>query len=646
MPDQNLISYIQESLKLGSSKEQIQKALIDNGWKADVVDEGFKSLYDNVPTPSLTQTPATSPSSNTASQPSFIPLLEKYFTLIGSVGILISGILFFIYFSIIINRDIAIYIATYEVLLGIIESFILFILTKAFKINNSTYSKAIFFSGSIIIIIALIQLLDLLHIPQIIGGLLSIGLLVGSFILLIKLYLTTVGRGIALGITNIIVTSIIGLMLAFLFTLFGVFKIQSLFQGSNNGDTLKTEQSNSSSSLNTNREKILDNINEEQSNNSDSINQFAFNYYSKLKEKESGNIFFSPFSISSAFAMTYEGAKGQTAEEIQSVFYIPEDNNLRQTKYKNFFDEINKEDKKYQLSSVNSLWVQNDFILLNDYRNTIEEYYGGKAVNLNFKEDTEGSRMTINNSVADQTNNKIKDLIPPGSILPITKLVLTNAIYFKGEWVKQFNQDYTQEQNFETTNDTSVKAQIMQRTDDESIFNYAENNDLQILEMPYSGKELSMIFLLPKNNDLKELENLMTSKKLSEWTNGLEEQRVDVYIPKFKFESKYSMASDLQTMGMSTAFSDMANFSGISKPIPGEGALQISEAIHQAFIDVNEEGSEAAAATAIVMLWGSADLEESPRIPVFRADHPFIFLIKHNSTGNILFMGRVINPNL
>lgn len=106
--------------------------------------------------------------------------------------------------------------------------------------------------------------------------------------------------------------------------------------------------------------------------------------------------------------------------------------------------------------------------------------------------------MTINNSVADQTNNKIKDLIPPGSILPITKLVLTNAIYFKGEWVKQFNQDYTQEQNFETTNDTSVKAQMMQRTDDESIFNYAENNDLQILEMPYSGKELSMIFLLPK----------------------------------------------------------------------------------------------------------------------------------------------------
>ncbi len=639
MSDQNLISYIQESLKLGDTKEQIQKALMDSGWKAEAIVEGFRSLDETIPEPPLIQTSVTaSPSPDSVSQESFFSLLEKYFTLIGIGGIIVSGVIFFVYFNTIINSSIAMYIAIYEVIIGFIGSFILFILTKAFKINNSNLGKALFFSGSISLSAALIQLLNLLPIPSYIAGLLSVGLFIGSFILLIKLYLTTVGRGIALGITNVIVTGIIGVIIAFIFTLFGLFKIQSLFQSSDNMSAVETGQLNPNTSFDTNQEMITDNNN--------NINQFALDYYSKLKERGNDNIFFSPFSISSAFAMTYEGAKEQTAKEIQSVFYIPEDDNVRQTKYKQIYDEINKKDKQYQLHTTNSLWVQNDFILLNDYRNTIEEYYGGKAVNLNFKEDTEGSRMTINNSVADQTNNKIKDLIPPGSILPITKLVLTNAIYFKGEWVKQFNQDYTQEQNFETTNDTSVKAQMMQRTDDESIFNYAENNDLQILEMPYSGKELSMIFLLPKNNDLKALENLMTSKKLSEWTNGLEEQRVDVYIPKFKFESKYSMASDLQTMGMSTAFSDMANFSGISKPIPGEGALQISEAIHQAFIDVNEEGSEAAAATAIVMLWGSADLEESPKIPVFLADHPFIFLIQHKSTESIIFMGRVINPNL
>ena len=234
----------------------------------------------------------------------------------------------------------------------------------------------------------------------------------------------------------------------------------------------------------------------------DANNQFALDYYSKLKNKDSGNIFFSPFSISSAFVMTYEGAKGQTADEMRSVFHFPDDSNLRRTEYASIFDEINKGDKKYKLSNANALWGQQNYQFSKDFFDNVEKYYGGKATNLDFKKDPEGSRITINNWVENQTNNKIQNLIPAGVIKMITKLVLTNAVYFKGEWVKQFNKNDTKEKNFRTSNNGTVKAQMMQRTDDEAIFNYSENNNLQMLEMPYSGDELSILFLLPKNDNL------------------------------------------------------------------------------------------------------------------------------------------------
>ena len=378
----------------------------------------------------------------------------------------------------------------------------------------------------------------------------------------------------------------------------------------------------------------------------DANNQFALDYYSKLKSKDSGNIFFSPFSISSAFVMTYEGAKGQTADEMRSVFYFPEDSNLRRTEYTSIFDEINKGDKKYKLSSANALWGQQDYQFSKDFFDNVEKYYGGKATNLDFKKDPEGSRITINNWVENQTNNKIQNLIPAGVIKTMTKLVLTNAVYFKGEWVKQFNKNDTKEENFRTSNSGTVKAQMMQRTDDEAIFNYAENSNLQMLEMPYSGDELSILFLLPKNDNLTKLEGILSTKNISDWKNDLEEQRVKVYIPKFKFETKYFMADDLKAMGMPLAFSDSADFSGMTAT--GKKDLKIDEAIHQAFVEVNEEGTEAAAATAVVMipLGVAPGPHKEPKIPIFRADHPFIFLIQQKSTGDILFIGRVVNPNL
>jgi len=377
----------------------------------------------------------------------------------------------------------------------------------------------------------------------------------------------------------------------------------------------------------------------------DANNQFALDYYSKLKSKDSGNIFFSPFSISSAFVMTYEGAKSETAEEMRSVFYFPEDSNLRRTEYASIFDELNKGDKKYKLSSANALWAQQDYQFSKDYFDNVEKYYSGKATNLDFKKDPEGSRITINSWVENQTNEKIKDLIPSGLINTMTKLVLTNAIYFKGEWVKQFNKNDTKEENFRTSNGGAVKAQMMQRTDDEAIFNYAENSNLQILEMPYSGNELSILLLLPKNDNLTKLESILSTKNISDWKKNLEEQRVKIYIPKFKFETKYFMADDLKEMGMPLAFSDSADFFGMTAS--GKKDLKIDEAIHQAFVEVNEEGTEAAAATAVIMApLGAAGPQKEPKIPIFRADHPFIFLIQQKSTGDILFMGRVVNPNL
>ena len=374
------------------------------------------------------------------------------------------------------------------------------------------------------------------------------------------------------------------------------------------------------------------------SNVIDANNKFALDLYSEYKSEE-GNVFFSPYSISTALAMTHEGAKGQTAEEMQSVFYFPEDDSVRRSGFANLYNEINKGDKNFKLSTANALWAEQNFQFLEEYFNLINQYYDGKVTNLDFKQDSEGSRVIINNWVEDKTNNKIKDLIPSGLITPMTRLVLTNAIYFKGDWVKQFNEDETREQDFKVSSNNNVKVKMMQRTDDESIFGYAENNQLQILELPYSGEELSMLLLLPKDDNLESFENSINSEKLSEWKSDLNEQRVDIFIPRFKFETKYLMADTLSQMGMPTAFSNAADFSGMT----GRRDLFISQVIHQAFVEVNEEGTEAAAATAVIMKEFSAG-PGGPKTPVFMADHPFIFIIQQKDSGNILFMGRVSNP--
>ena len=366
-------------------------------------------------------------------------------------------------------------------------------------------------------------------------------------------------------------------------------------------------------------------------------NQFAFDLYSELKKKSKNdeNIFFSPYSIFVALSMTYEGAKGKTAEEMEKVLHLPADKNLRRANFAKIINEINKPNKKCKLSTANALWPRINVKLLEEYQNTIEKYYGGKVTPLDYAKDPEGSRQIINHWVEDKTEGKIKNLIPPGFLEPSTVLVLTNAIYFKGNWLVQFDPKETEEEDFKTSSGKIVKVPMMRLVDTDEKFNYAETEDVQILELPYDGKDLSMLIILPEESKLEKIENELSAEKLSEWKGMLKKQKVDIYLPRFKLKTKYFLADTLKKMGMSTAFDASANFSGIN----GKGGIWIDEVIHQAFVDVNEEGTEAAAATEVMMVEGIHSL-----FPVFRADHPFIFLIQERKTGNILFMGKVANP--
>jgi len=364
-------------------------------------------------------------------------------------------------------------------------------------------------------------------------------------------------------------------------------------------------------------------------------NKFAFDLYSELDKSESGNIFYSPYSISVALAMTYEGAKDQTAKEMKSVFHFPE-SNILEPNFGAIYNDINKENDQYELKTGNALWVQQDYPFLADYMSRVEKYYGGKAANVDFINKNEETRQTINNFIEVQTNNKIKDLIPEGFLDSMTRLVLTNAIYFKGTWTWQFDEKKTQEQDFKITPTNIVQAPIMRMYPEKTRFNYAQLDDLQILELPYKGDKISMLILLPKE-DLKSIENNLTLEKLNEYKSEMAETKLDsIVIPKFEFDTKYFMKETLANLGMPTAFSESADFSGMT----GSRDLFIDFVIHQAYVKVDEKGTEAAAATAVGIKLTAIPQETND----FIADHPFIFAIQDKTNGNILFFGRMADP--
>ncbi|OGI11662.1 hypothetical protein A3K64_00905 [Candidatus Micrarchaeota archaeon RBG_16_36_9] len=365
-------------------------------------------------------------------------------------------------------------------------------------------------------------------------------------------------------------------------------------------------------------------------------NQFSINLYSEINKGNNDNIFFSPWSISTAMAMAYEGAREDTADEIQSVFHFPEDVNERRSSFAKVLNTINKGSGKYELHTANAIWLQRDYPFLGEYKNVISRYYLGEINSLDFVKNPVDSSQQINSWVAGHTNNKINKIVSPEMFNELTRAVLTNAIYFKGKWEHQFDREETKPEDFTLDSGEKIKVPMMRLTDEDLDFNYIESDDVQILEMRYQGEKISMLVLLPRNG-ISHLESILTEEKLEEWRSKLQPETVYIYIPKYTSETSYSLTDYLKSMGMSLPFTwPVADFSGMD----GTKMLYISDVLHKAYIDVYEEGTEAAAATTIIMTVGAA----LPRYKEFRADHPFIFIIQERETGNILFLGKVMNP--
>ena len=363
----------------------------------------------------------------------------------------------------------------------------------------------------------------------------------------------------------------------------------------------------------------------------DGNNEFAFDLYNEWKNGD-GNVFFSPYSISTALAMTYEGAKGETSNQMRDVLNYPEDDLTRQSNFARIQNILNKQDKEYKLHTANALWLQKDYSFLDSYLDVTQDYYYAEQNELDFMNKNSEAVDTINGWVEDKTEDKIKDII--SELSPDTRLVLTNAIYFKGDWLKEFDKDDTLGKPFITDSGVTSVDMMYQKED----FNYAETDELQILEMDYKGEELSMMVLLPKENySLSDVE--INNGNVESWSSSLVEEEVHVYFPKFEFDTKYGMVNTLNRMGMVDAFiPNQADFSGME----GSRELYIGNVIHQAYVKVDEKGTEAAAATVVGMVGSSMPSENQI---IFNADHEFVFLIKEKSTGQILFLGKVVNPN-
>ena len=369
-------------------------------------------------------------------------------------------------------------------------------------------------------------------------------------------------------------------------------------------------------------------------------NDFAFDLYRRLSA-EDGNLFYSPYSISLALAMTYAGARGDTEQEMAETlrFLLPQGrlnpafNALDQELASRGEGAEGKDGEGFRLNIVNAIWGQRDYAFLDEFLDVLAVNYGAGLRLLDFIDAPEESRVTINDWVSEQTEGRIEDLIPQGVIDALTRLVLTNAIYFNAAWEHPFGEDDTHDGDFNLLGGGKVTAPFMRQTEG---FGYIDGDGFVAVELPYDGGELSMVVLLPDAGRFEAFEDALDADGVAAIIDDLEHREVALRMPKFEFESEFSLARTLAAMGMPIAFSTSADFSGMT----GNRELSIGDVIHKAFVAVDEAGTEAAAATAVVM-----KLTAAPEEPVeVTVDRPFIFLIRDIETDSTLFVGRVLNP--
>jgi serine protease inhibitor len=423
-------------------------------------------------------------------------------------------------------------------------------------------------------------------------------------------------------------------------------------------------------------------------------NAFACDLYARLAAEGGGNnLFFSPYSLTGVLSMAVEGARGETARQMGQALHFPEaarrtgdgareipwDTGLIHTQLGLLHKRFNERsrDDAFELRVANALWGEKTCPFRKEFTDTIARHYGtGGIVPADFLGDAEGTRKQINAWAEDQTRNRIKNLVPPGAVGELTRLILTNAIYFKGEWAEVFQPGLTTEDDFRRAGDAKVRVPLMNRcvdsaryaafNGDGSLFDtplrvrsdgkdekdekrlYPDDRGFAMLELPYKGNELSMVVILPRvAGGLDALEKSIVFRNRLALIGKIRQRTVDVFLPRFRMDTSYNISQTLRSMGMIRAFNapgspDVAEFGGMSE----SREIFISAILHKAFVEVNEQGTEAAAATAAFAAESAVPepVEMIPFVPIFRADHPFLFLIRDRTTGCILFLGRVTDP--
>ena len=366
-------------------------------------------------------------------------------------------------------------------------------------------------------------------------------------------------------------------------------------------------------------------------------NQFAFDMYQQINgqpDQADKNVFFSPYSLSTAMAMLYTAAEGETKAQIQKTFHYPAPAILNPNSAA-LYNQFNKPNPDYKLATVNDLWMQQGLTPTKSYIDTVQRYYSGQVTALDFEGSPDPARQTINKKIADKTKQLIPELLPKGSIKSDTAVVLTNTVYFKGDWTLPFTAERTSAQPFYNAIGRASTVQMMQQ---QSYFDYYEDKHIQVVQLPYKGDDLSMLVVLPKLNHklaMQQLAKSLSATKIKQWRSGLVRQEVNLHLPKFKLDARYQMKKLLADMGMPKAFNNGAEFNLYADGPP----IKLDEVYHQAVVTVDEKGTEAAAAA------GAVGMYVGRSYPVeFKADHPFMFVIKDNKTDAILFLGQVNKP--